>query len=84
MHRITLVKILTLLLLVVTISVKAQHSTPEKVHVESKQPEKGNLKAEIKAYIDHHLQDSYDFTFFTIDEKEHNYASIPLPIILID
>jgi len=84
MHRITLVKILTLLLLIVTISVKAQHDTPEKAHVESEQPEKGNLKAEIKAYIDHHLQDSYDFTFFTIDEKEHNYASIPLPIILID
>ena len=84
MHRITLVKILTLLFLIVTISVNAQHETQEKGHVESNQSEKGNLKAEIKEYINHHLLDSYDFTLFTIDEKEHSYFSMPLPIILID
>ena len=88
MHRITLVKILTLLFLTVTISVKAQHDTPEKetVHVESSDSEKGSLRTEIKEYINHHLLDSYDFSLFsyTNDAGEHIYWSAPLPVILFD
>lgn len=86
MHRITLVKILTLLLLIVTISVNAQHETAEKAHVESDSSEKGSLKTEIKEYINHHLLDSYDFSLFsyTNDAGEHIYVGAPLPVILWD
>ena len=52
----------------------------------------GNLSAkeiqkqEIKEYIMHHLQDSYDFSLFsyTTDTGEHVYIGAPLPIILWD
>ncbi|MCB0803769.1 MAG: F0F1 ATP synthase subunit A [Flavobacteriales bacterium] len=38
-----------------------------------------NVKTEIKEYIGHHLQDSYDFTIW------HEYGiGFPLPIILVD
>ena len=50
------------------------------------QAQGGDLKAEIKEYIAHHLQDSYDFSFFsyTNDQGEHVYVGLPLPIILWD
>ena len=43
-------------------------------------------KKEIKEYITHHLQDSYDFSLFsyTTDTGEHVYIGAPLPIILWD
>jgi len=43
-------------------------------------------KKEIKEYIMHHLQDSYDFSLFsyTNDAGEHVYFGSPLPIILWD
>ncbi|MDB9836832.1 F0F1 ATP synthase subunit A [Flavobacteriaceae bacterium] len=43
-------------------------------------------KQEIKEYIMHHLQDSYDFSLFsyTTDTGEHVYIGAPLPIILWD
>jgi F-type H+-transporting ATPase subunit a len=43
-------------------------------------------KKEIKEYIMHHLQDSYDFSLFsyTTDTGEHVYIGAPLPIILWD
>ena len=43
-------------------------------------------KQEIKEYIMHHLQDSYDFSLFsfTNDSGEHVYFGLPLPIILWD
>jgi F-type H+-transporting ATPase subunit a len=40
-------------------------------------------KAKVDAYIQHHLQDSYDFTFFS-DEKEGKHYGFSLPVILID
>ena len=48
--------------------------------------EKGDLKSEIKAYIAHHLLDSYDFSLFsyTKDNGEHVYVGLPLPVILWD
>ena len=90
MHRINLVKILSLLLLTVTISVNAQHdSHVEKVvdatHTEEVPVEK-DLKTEIKEYINHHLLDSYDFSLFsyTTDAGDHKYIGAPLPVILWD
>jgi F-type H+-transporting ATPase subunit a len=47
---------------------------------------KETQKQEIKEYIMHHLQDSYDFSLFsyTTDTGEHVYIGAPLPIILWD
>lgn len=47
---------------------------------------KTDKKSEIKAYIQHHLQDSYDFSLFsyTTDTGEHKYIGAPLPVILWD
>ena len=43
-------------------------------------------KKEIKDYIMHHLQDSYDFSLFsyTNEDGSHVYFGVPLPIILWD
>ncbi len=40
-------------------------------------------KAKVDAFIDHHLQDSHDFVFFS-DEKENKNYGFSLPVILID
>ena len=69
MHRITLIKILTLLLLIVTISVNAQHETVEKAHVESDSSEKGSLKTEIKEYINHHPFSQMKYILFDDIDK---------------
>lgn len=43
-----------------------------------------NTKEEVKAYIQHHLQDSHDFTLFsyTNDAGERKHVGFPLPVIL--
>ena len=56
---------------------------------EEKHGEEGqgkDLKTEIKEYIQHHLQDSHDFSLFsyTEDSGEHKYVGFPLPVILWD
>lgn len=46
-----------------------------------------DLKSEIKAYIQHHLQDSYDFNLLSYtDETTHKkvHVGMPLPVILWD
>ena len=46
-----------------------------------------DLKSEIKAYIQHHLQDSYDFNLLSyMDETTHIkvHVGLPLPVILWD
>lgn len=45
-----------------------------------------NTKEEIKAYIQHHLQDSYDFSLYsyTNDAGERKHIGFPLPVILWD
>jgi len=85
MHRINLIKILTLLLLTVTISVNAQNDASKEAHGDSSHKEK-DIKTEIKEYIAHHLLDSYDFTLFsyTTDAGEHKYFGAPLPVIIYD
>jgi len=51
----------------------------------SDEPKK-DLKTEIKEYINHHLQDSHDFSLFsyTNDAGEHVYIGSSLPVILWD
>tara|TARA_B110000977_G_scaffold189007_1_gene257916 strand:- start:2479 stop:3552 length:1074 start_codon:yes stop_codon:yes gene_type:complete len=45
-----------------------------------------NLKAEIKAYILHHLQDTHDFTLlsYTDEQGKKVHIGAPLPVILWD
>lgn len=53
---------------------------------EETKAETGDIKTEIKEYINHHLLDSYDFSLYsyTTDEGEHKYVGFPLPVILWD
>lgn len=53
---------------------------------EGKKSDNGDIKTEIKDYIDHHLLDSYDFSLYsyTADNGEHKYIGFPLPVILWD
>ncbi len=78
MYKINWVKALTILVLFVSFSVNAKS--------ESKKEGSNDLKTEIKEYINHHLQDSYDFNLFsyTNNAGEHKYLSAPLPVILWD
>lgn len=57
-------------------------------HVEAAHQEKAltpeeEKKAKVDAFIDHHLQDSHDFVFFS-DEKEGAHYGFSLPVILVD
>ena len=47
---------------------------------------KQDIKTEIKEYIQHHLQDSHDFSLFSYTDEagEHHYVGFPLPVILWD
>lgn len=40
-------------------------------------------KSKVNAFIEHHLQDSHDFVFFS-DEKENKHYGFSLPVILWD
>jgi F-type H+-transporting ATPase subunit a len=72
-----LVKFLTITVLVFSLSLKAQHNEHEGTEQER------DIKTEIKESIDHHIQDAYDFVFFTDSEKNEHYG-FSLPVILID
>ena len=72
-----LVKFLTITVLVFSLNLNAQ----EEGHEGTK--EERNIKTEIKESIDHHIQDAYDFVFFSDTEKNIHYG-FPLPVILID
>jgi len=52
------------------------------LHVEGE----SDVKSEIKAFIKHHLLDSYDFHLFSWkdDSQVEHHVGFPLPIILID
>ena len=46
-----------------------------------------SLQEEITEYINHHVQDSHDFSFFSTKDKETGekiYIDFPLPVILVD
>ncbi|WP_298340663.1 F0F1 ATP synthase subunit A [uncultured Algibacter sp.] len=53
---------------------------------EEKHEGEGDIKTEIKEYINHHLLDSHDFslTSYTNGAGEHKYIGFPLPVILWD
>lgn len=61
--------------LTITLKVAAQHE-----HA-AHQEEAKDIKAEIKEYISHHIQDSHDFNLFEINGK---HIGFPLPVILWD
>ena len=45
------------------------------------------LQEEITEYINHHVQDSHDFSLFSTKDKETGekiYIDFPLPVILVD
>lgn len=82
--RFTLLNKKTLILIVILIS--GLVFAKEKEESSKNLPAKEIQKKEIKEYIMHHLQDSYDFSLFsyTTDTGEHVYIGAPLPIILWD
>jgi len=82
MYKRNLVKTLTLLLLVVTFSVNAQHEPATSTHEIQASSEK-DLKTEIKEEIKHHVKDSYYFDFNSNSETGE-YNGFSLPIILFD
>ena len=75
MYRVNKYSVLLALFLGFTSSLSASTDAPQ-----------GDKKAEIKAYIAHHLLDSYDFslTSYTDDQGQHHYIGFPLPVILWD
>ncbi len=76
MHRKITVKTITLLMLLLTFTAFASEGEG-----------KGDMKTEIKEYIEHHLQDSHDFNLMASTDEEtgevHHYG-FPLPVILVD
>ena len=72
-----LVKFLTVTVLVFSLNLNAQHEEHDGKVAEQ------DIKTEIKESINHHIQDSYDFIFFSDSEKNKHYG-FPLPVILID
>jgi len=63
-------------------------ATAPTAHAEAAHEEKAltpeeEKKAKVDAFIDHHLQDSHDFVFFS-DEKEGAHYGFSLPVILLD
>ncbi len=75
-----LVKLLTVVLLVFAVNVRAQNEVNEE---HEGTPEEVSLKEKIKESIHHHILDSHDFTFFS-DSKTGKHYGFPLPVILWD
>ena len=60
-----------------------QDATNEESHNEQHVDESQDKKAKVNAFIEHHLQDSHDFVFFS-DEEENKHYGFSLPVILWD
>ena len=71
-------------LIAITLLVSANNFAAE-TKASSEEP-KQDLKTEIKEYIQHHLQDSHDFSLYSYTDEngEHHYVGAPLPVILWD
>lgn len=82
MNKIKEIKLIAFLLLMFNFSLNAQ----EIENIEHTTTATSDLKTEIKAYINHHLLDSHDFSLYsyTTDSGEHKYIGAPLPVILWD
>lgn len=65
-----------------TTSVFASNSNKKQDH--QKDGGEVNTQEEVKAYIEHHLADSHDFSLFsyTNDDNERKHIGFPLPVIL--
>ncbi|GAA4891154.1 F0F1 ATP synthase subunit A [Flaviramulus aquimarinus] len=79
MRRKISLKPITLLLLLLTF---VSYGKEQEGHGE----QKTDRQAFVKAYIQHHLKDSYDFGLYsyTSDEGEDKHVGFPLPVILWD
>ena len=79
MQRKTLVRLLSIFILVTSFQVRAAKTNSEG-------ESSTDIKTEIKEYISHHLLDSYDFSLYsyTNDAGKHEYVGFPLPVILWD
>ena len=77
------IKYLTIALIAVITSTTFASESDKKNHPQ-KDGGQVNTQEEVKAYIQHHLKDSHDFTFFsyTTDEGERKHFGFPLPVIL--
>lgn len=75
-------KMLTALLIVMSLSVSAEHGHHSS-HEEKKHGGQIDTKEEVLDYIKHHLQDSHDFIFYT-DGASGKHYGFPLPVILWD
>lgn len=64
----------------------AQNPAATETAAASHEGESKDLKTEIKEFINHHLQDSYDFHLFSYedDAKVEHHIGFPLPVILWD
>lgn len=80
MQRQMFIKVVPFFMFFISLTLFAQHQG----HDEEAPELKGDKKGKIKEYINHHLQDSYDFTLFTLDEEKNTHIGFPLPIILWD
>lgn len=65
---------------------EANYQEKEHHEIAEEQSEEKGIKEEIKEYIGHHLQDSYDFGLYsyTNEDGTKTYIGFPLPVILID
>ena len=88
MRREILLNLLTVLFVITAFSANAQHdeghTTEKKDTVELSQKE--IEKKERQEYIQHHLQDSYDFNLFSFKKEDgtKKHVGFPLPVILWD
>lgn len=63
---------------------EATHSAAPEAHTaKGEHHGGGDIKAEIKAHINHHVLDSHDFTLFS-DNESGTHFGFPLPVILWD
>lgn len=63
-----------------------QHAVADHATTDGHEEASKDLKTEIKEFINHHLQDSYDFHLFSYedDAKVEHHIGFPLPVILWD
>lgn len=61
------------------IAVSSGFAAHEEVAAHAEEPK--DIKSEIKGFIQHHVQDSYDFNLFELDGS---HVGFPLPVILWD
>ena len=71
-------------LVVLSLTTSLIFGSDKKQHSSENDGGQVNTNEEVKSYIQHHLQDSHDFTLFsyTNDSGERKHVGFPLPVIL--